>query len=198
MDEYSMAVMHIMHIMCELVSTKYEISLANSCRLNAKTFPYFSCICSFLCLLFNSFSTRLSFIVLLNPLVFTILPFPIIPVFSFVVVPSVFLFFISSHPAFLSHGQNFERKVSPFSLRGVGYPYCYWSLFLPQVWWDCWLVCCRAHEAAYVPVFCRPVPVPHAQPRDVAGRRFMVSDLGLNSVLRILIGTTSFLSNQCL
>jgi hypothetical protein len=129
----------------------------------------------------------------LNPLVFTILLFPIMPVF-----PSVFLFFISSCPAFLPHGRNCENRVSPFSLRGVGCPNCYWSLFLPQVWWDYWLVCCRAHEAAYVPVFYRPVPVPHAQPRDVAGRRFMVSDSVLDSVLRILIGTTSFLSNQCL
>jgi len=53
--------------------------------------------------------------------------------FSFIVVPSVFLLSISSLPAFLPHGWNCENKVSPFSLRGVGCPYCYWSLFLPQV-----------------------------------------------------------------
>lgn len=45
-------------IMCKLVSTKYEISQANSCRFNGNTWPYYSCLCSFLCIPFDSFSTR--------------------------------------------------------------------------------------------------------------------------------------------
>jgi len=45
-------------VMCKLVSTKYEISLANSCRFNGNTWSYYSCMCSFLCIPFYSFSTR--------------------------------------------------------------------------------------------------------------------------------------------
>jgi len=88
-------------IMCKLVITKYEISLANSCRLSANTWPYFSCMCSFLCILFDSFCTRLSFIVLLNPLIFTILSFPIMPAFlSLVFLRRFFSLFPLSPPSF--------------------------------------------------------------------------------------------------
>ena len=92
-------------IMCKFVSTKYEISLANSCRLNGNTWPYFSCMSSFLCILFDSFSTRRSFIILLNPLVFTILPPPIMPVFLSLLFLRCFIsLFPPSPPSFHMDG----------------------------------------------------------------------------------------------
>jgi len=42
----------------------------------------------------------------------------------------------------------------------------------------CLVFCCRSDEATHVPIFCRPVPIPYAQPWDVASRCFMVSNLG--------------------
>lgn len=82
-------------------------------------------MCSFLCIPFDSFSTRLSFLVLLNPLVFTILPFPIMLVFlSLLFLRCFSSLFPPSPPSFLM-----ERITKARFLRFF-FTWCRMSLLL--------------------------------------------------------------------
>jgi len=91
-------------IMCKLVSTKYEMS-GEFLQVDCKHLTLFFMHVQFLCILFDSFFTRLSFIILLNPLVSTILPFPIMPVFlSLLFLRRFFSLFPPSPPSFHMDG----------------------------------------------------------------------------------------------